>query len=152
MGREIRRVPPNWEHPKNEAGNYQPMFDRNYHEEAKSWIEAFNSFKPTEFCQYYWEFDYPPDEKYCVPYTKDQATWYQVYETVSEGTPCTPPFETQDELVQHLVEYGESYNPYCKGVIDSESAKRFVFETQWVPSFTVTNGEILMGIHQCKDR
>ncbi len=150
MGREVRRVPPNWEHPKNSSGSFQPMFNRNYHEEAKQWIDGFNSFKPTEHCKYYWEYNSPPDEDSCVPYTKDEATWYQVYETVSEGTPCTPPFETQEELVKHLVEHGESYNPYCKGEIDEESARKFVYETQWCPSMVISDGQLFSGIETCK--
>lgn len=32
MGREIRRVPKNWKHPRLEDGRYQPMFDQNYEE------------------------------------------------------------------------------------------------------------------------
>jgi len=151
MGREIRRVPPNWEHPKDSAGKFKPMYDKTYHEEAIAWIEGFNSFKPTKHCKYYWECDFPPDEDYYIPYTKDEAIWYQVYETVTEGTPCTPPFETQDELVKHLVEHGESYNTYCKGGIDPESAKRFVYETQCCPSLVVTNGQFLSGIESCKE-
>ena len=27
MGREIRRVPPNWDHPKNSYGSFQPMLN-----------------------------------------------------------------------------------------------------------------------------
>ena len=27
MGREIRKVPPNWEHPKKADGTYHPMYD-----------------------------------------------------------------------------------------------------------------------------
>src|SRR6185437_8201919 len=151
MGREVRRVPPNWQHPKNANGDYKPMFNRNYHEEAKEWIEGFNSFQPTEHCQYYWEYDHPPDEEYCVPYTREEATWYQVYETVSEGTPCTPAFETQEELVQHLIEHGENFNPYSKGGISPDSARRFVFETEYCPSFVMNmnTGEMLSNIETC---
>ena len=32
MGREIRKVPPNWEHPKRADGTYYPMLDAVYKE------------------------------------------------------------------------------------------------------------------------
>ena len=40
MGREIRNVPEGWVHPKNEYGNYQPMFDKTYKEAAEEWIKG----------------------------------------------------------------------------------------------------------------
>lgn len=48
MGREVRMVPPDWEHPKNAAGRYMPMLDMSYadavreweQEELPSWIEG----------------------------------------------------------------------------------------------------------------
>jgi hypothetical protein len=39
----------------------------------------------------------PPDH----PQDKE-ATWFQAWETVTEGTPVTPPFATTDELVDYL--------------------------------------------------
>ena len=37
MGREVRRVPPNWEHPKDEYGNYKGLHDRSFEKELKEW-------------------------------------------------------------------------------------------------------------------
>lgn len=39
MGREVRRVPPDWDHPKDERGRYQPMFDRSFAEAVREWEE-----------------------------------------------------------------------------------------------------------------
>lgn len=108
MGREIRRVPPNWEHPKDENGQYKPLSKN-----RKS----------------------------------KKHTWFQVYETTSEGTPVTPAFETEQELIEHLIQYGESLNPYNSGPINKESAENFVLRTQWAPSLTIKNGEIFSGIN-----
>lgn len=60
MGREIREVPENWQHPTNGLGAYEPMF-------AHSW-------------------------------TKEEATCFQVYETVTEGTPLSPVFKSLDQV------------------------------------------------------
>jgi hypothetical protein len=38
MGREIRRVPPNWEHPKDADGNYKSMYDWEYETAAREWL------------------------------------------------------------------------------------------------------------------
>jgi hypothetical protein len=43
---------------------------------------------------------------------REDATWYQLWETVSEGTPVTPPFATKEELVQYLVEHGDFHDQY----------------------------------------
>lgn len=62
MGREIRRVPPNWDHPKEERYDYStgaidvgysPLFDRDAEESWKDWLEEFEEWKanpkiPTE--------------------------------------------------------------------------------------------------------
>ena len=40
MGREIRRVPKGWEHPRDEGGKYIPMFDQSYDDAAKEWLEG----------------------------------------------------------------------------------------------------------------
>ena len=40
MGREIRKVIPNWENPKKSNGHYQPMFNRAYKKEAQEWIDG----------------------------------------------------------------------------------------------------------------
>ena len=48
MGRELRRVIPNWEHPKRkrydyvkrmEVEEFQPMFDKSYIEAITEWIK-----------------------------------------------------------------------------------------------------------------
>lgn len=73
MGREIRKVIPNWVHPKDDDGKYKPMRKR------------------------------PPRKKY-------DATWFQMYETVSEGTPVSPPFPSLDALEDYLVNHGDFWD------------------------------------------
>jgi hypothetical protein len=118
MGREIRRVPANWEHPK-ENGKYKPLYDEDFETAAREWynncvawengthkkLQEHPKYKNDR--PYYWMWaGNPPDREYYRP-KFDNADWYQVYETVSEGTPVTPPFSTKEELVNYLVEYGD---------------------------------------------
>jgi hypothetical protein len=138
MGREVRRVPPNWEHPKKDYPNhrlgrmeqdYQPMRDNDvesawieWQREFAKWIggegdrirekygdEDYPKDEPyRSFCGWHGE---PPDPDYYRPrWDESTATWFQVYETVSEGTPVTPPFATKDELVEYLSTYGDFWD------------------------------------------
>lgn len=117
MGREIRRVPPNYEHQKDEAGKFIPQLDSDYETAALEWIDGFEKHRRGEHkseyakeFKYYWEYEMPPEaDGYRQPFDVE-PTWYQVYETVSEGTPVTPPFETIDELVEYLVNQGDFWN------------------------------------------
>jgi len=117
MGREIRKVPPNWEHPKDAQGRYVPLLDVDYESAAASWAAEYEQWRDGthprqqgEFgCEekWFWDYDSPPDRETCRPKFLEPATWFQVYETVSEGTPTTPPFATASELIDHLVRHGE---------------------------------------------
>jgi len=122
MGREVRRVPTSWEHPLDERNQLQPMFDKTFEQVAKEWKEAFLKWESGERPSYfdkeceeknlqYWEWECgPPDRKYYRPWKDEEATWYQVWETVSEGTPVTPAFATKEELVDYLVAHGDFWD------------------------------------------
>ena len=175
MGREIRRVPPNWEHPTKEYPNYrlgtmevryQPMYDRALAPAMREWIADWDAWERGERPDYcseeskilpYWEWSGgPPDPEYYRPdWQEGLATWWQVYETVSEGSPVSPPFATQQELVDYLVEHGDFWDqkrrqegrsridcaPWSK-----ESATAFVFGSGWAPSLVVVDGKVMTGV------
>src|SRR3990167_5006015 len=123
MGEEIRRVPSWWEHPEIaqrkywesdlHRGNkyYQPLHDESYEDARQKWLDGLESrmYGPHpdyEVGQDYWKCNGgPPDREYYRPAWKDgEATYYQIYETVSEGTPVSPVFGTEDEMIKWLVE------------------------------------------------
>lgn len=167
MGREIRRVIPNWEHPKKENGGYHPMYDSSASERFDEWLKEFEDFKINEledackeygydindpysaFCEYCGT---PPNHNYYRPkWDKAEATWWQVYETVSEGTPVSPPFATPEELIDYLVEHGDfwdqkrradgrthliSCDPWSR-----EAAEVFVKGSGWSPTGMLQNGK-----------
>ena len=174
MGREVRMVPPNWDHPIGDIGygrkGPQPMYDRTFAKAEAEWLEDFDRIRsgdmtdsereyyPHGVCQ--WANDEaPPDPKYYRPWSDEEATWFQVWETVSEGTPVSPPFATKDELISYLADNGDFWDQKrCKepdweklwggrpGVSawGYERARRFV-EAEWCPSMAVIDGEIKHG-------
>ena len=76
---------------------------------------AYENWKPTE----------PPN-----------GDGWQIWETVSEGSPITPVFAAAEELVEHLVQTGTS----------PEAARAFVRQDGWVPSFVTVGGKMYEGI------
>jgi len=157
MGREIRRVPPNWEHPSQECTHSRPcfpkcylrMFDNDYETAKAEWAQGFLLWesvpeeRPSQIIRYYWEYHGPPpneDDKHLYrPKFTEEPTWFQVYQTVSEGTPVTPPFATAEELARYLNEHGDFW--YQKPTYENALA----FVTQgWAPSMERTSeGEFL---------
>ncbi len=150
MGREIRRVPPNWDHPKQEGwgdGRLQPMYDATYESVRNEWIEGFKAHKPEEHDgEDFWEYrGGPPDRKYYRPWKDEEATWFQLWETVSEGTPVSPPFETAEALAHYLAENGDFWDQRRgNGGWGIERARRFV-ACGWAPSFVMTAGVAYQG-------
>lgn len=173
MGREIRKVPANWDHPK-KVDHYgrermQPMFDDTFASAASEWKENFLKWeageRPSHFTDEekdyeYWEWESsPPDREYYRPWSDDEATWFQAWETVSEGTPVSPPFETEDELIQYLADNGDFWDqkrckePDWEAIFGGrpgisgwglEQAERFV-RSKWAPSMIVSDGRMMDG-------
>lgn len=63
---------------------------------------------------------------------------WQVWETVSEGSPVSPVFATRESLIDYLVNEGHS----------RLSAERFV-EDAWCPSMVIVGGQMFSGIDSC---
>lgn len=80
----------------------------------------------------------PPDPKYYRPYREEDATWYQVWETVTEGTPVTPPFATREELVDYLVKYGDEWDQKRGNGGYSRAAAEAFVNAGWAPSMVIT--------------
>lgn len=89
MGREVRRVPANWEHPKGERGHYIPMY-------------AGGTFTKEELQ----EFDEEPPMMPNWP--EEERTHFQMYEDTSEGTPISPVMASIEELARWLADTGAS--------------------------------------------
>lgn len=102
--------------------DFEPMLDRRYVEAAREWLaEAISWASGTHENQtrnpgqvheaFFWDAEGPPpDKKYYLhgkwdydPEDEAQAPCFQIYETVSEGTPVSPVFESRGELASWLV-------------------------------------------------
>ena len=153
MGREIRRVPPNYEHKKLDASRYpyregyQPMYAHAFTDRFNEWLGDFDRIRagklndlerecyPGGLSEWLQDDGQPPDPAYYnTVFTEDEATWFQVWETVSEGTPVSPPFETRDELIDYLAAKGDFWDQKRgHGAWPKENATSFV-NAGWVPS------------------
>lgn len=166
MGREIRRVPPGWEHPRFteddaphpvRVGAYRPCFDKTFPEAMRAWIAKWDAWERGERPEYFdaanypdgiefWEWDGgPPRPEWYRPAFKEEATWCQVYETVSEGTPISPPLPTLEAVADYLVENGAGWGPMTR-----EQAEAFC-RSAWAPSFVVRADGIRPGVEVMND-
>jgi hypothetical protein len=90
MGRKIRMVPQNWEHPKS-VDRYgrdflQPMYDQSFADAAAEWKDKFLKWEAGERPDYFedrpegyefWEWDVqPPSREYYRPWKDEDATWF----------------------------------------------------------------------------
>ena len=160
MGREVRKVPKDWEHPKDVNGDYIPLLDSDYETACKEWYEKASEFKPNRWGNWYHEDrGNPPDKNDCYrkrKWSDEESNCYQAYEDVSEGTPITPVFETKEELVEYLVKYGTYWTQKDgEGGVSREAAEEFV-KCGFAFSMMATRTDqgfciITQGIETCKD-
>jgi hypothetical protein len=173
MGREIRMVPPNWEHPKKltrnwwpgegykETMQFQPMHDEPFAAAMDQWYSEWKQWEVKTHPDYdpeypeYWEYaGNPPNPEYYRPSWPDgSATWFQVYETVSEGSPVTPPFATKEDLIEYLVKYGDEWDQsrtaegrQASAGWPRHAAEQFV-KQEYAPSMVVIQGGPNAGIY-----
>lgn len=100
MGREVRRVPATWEHPKKGNGCYIPMhehFPYNAEEIQEGLREGWLKGKPPHY-----DCDVMPQ------WPSSERTHWQMYEDTSEGTPISPVMETPEQLARWLADNGAS--------------------------------------------
>jgi hypothetical protein len=139
MGREVRRVPANWEHPMDDRG-FVPLHDgyneakrewELYHEkwkqglerdwsvsedEAAGWVPIKESHSESTFEDYYGK--YPNRDAYMPDWPDEERTHWQMYENVSEGTPISPVCASAEELAHWLAD--NNANAGCRMVATYE--------------------------------
>ena len=122
MGRKVRRVAKDWEHPKNELGSYIPLLEgsfkealEEYNERKAEWNDDEASFED-DYAEYsenreLWDEEHsvvPEAENYMPNWTEAERTHIQMYEDCSEGTPISPVMETSEELASWLADNNAS--------------------------------------------
>ncbi len=163
-------VPPNWKHPRNDRGYLQPMHDRSFTDVFSEWLSDFDRMRVGDLddnerelyvgegknplAEWLLDAGVPPNPAYYRPWRDDEATWVQVWETVSEGTPVSPPFATRAALVEHLVahsdEVDEKYGHASErgitlGGYSREQVEALV-NVGSVPSIRMVEGKLYAGI------
>lgn len=160
MGREVRRVPIDWVHPRDEFGDFMPLFDgakflaqaREWDEHARRWEEGlccdsggnWHPIKPGRDGSFESYAGGRPDAKRYMPVWDDSvATFLMMYETTSEGTPLSPSFEKQDDLARWMT---ERYPRALGGIpLDFEYWQR-IAAGDWAPDLVIQRGRTFQGI------
>lgn len=132
MGREIRRVPEGWDHPKQDVSttgrSYRPLRD-NFEQALADWHDDVERYGAEEAGR-------RPEPEDFMP----RGEWYQLFETVSEGTPLSPPFVTKKYLVDWL-----SSNPDYWGDRRTFEQAWAMVERGWTPSGIAIGGRLYWG-------
>jgi hypothetical protein len=147
MGREIRRVPPDWQHPLKNNRNYQPVRDMVYEDALLDW-ESERPSPGDNDALLEWNDSRPNPEYYRHQrWTSQEATAYQIYETISEGTPISPVFQTEEELIKYLVEDGRGMGigGECFKMTETE-AKLYISNGGFAFTMISINGKIMGGV------
>lgn len=140
MGREVRRVPPNWEHPRNGSGKYIPLMD-GYGEALEYFKRSIAEKGLKEALDYHG--GGPVSEDYMPDWPEVERTHFQMYEDTSEGTPISPVFETPEALARWLADTGAS-----AFASDTATYEQWLHIARggWAPSMVVTGGQIKSGV------
>jgi hypothetical protein len=132
MGREVRRVPADWQHPKIQHTNFfgvtseifDPLHD-GYNEALAEWLEGQAKWaeglrsdwrggwipieaEHKDSTWEDWSGERPDPAHYMPDFPAEERTHWQMYEDTSEGTPISPVMETPEELARWLVDNGAS--------------------------------------------
>lgn len=115
MGREVRRVPADWQHPKHWTRGlhgmeerYKPLFPgERYQHDAEHRAMCYEQYAGQR----------PHRDDYMPNWPDSERTHLMMYEDTSEGTPISPAFATPEELARWLVDnnasaFGDSTGSY----------------------------------------
>ena len=162
MGRELRMVPADWEHPTNENGHYIPLLDGDFRSRDAEWLEGWQKWQEG-LCENYGEGDkwkpIPPEynhmrytdyagerpspDDYMPDWPTDRRTHFMMYEDTSEGTPISPAFATGVELARWLADTGASAFAGDGATYEQWLA---TIKRGWAMSAVITNGVLKSGV------
>jgi hypothetical protein len=159
MGREVRRVPANWQHPtqtcKHSPWNggckepltppgtcFKPLYEGSWYLSRKeSWLKSLAEKGLQETLEY--EGRPPNTDDYMPVWTEAEATHYMMYEDTSEGTPISPAFATPEELARWLTDTCASS---FGGMTASYEGWLRVARGGWAVSAVIRDGVIESGV------
>jgi len=152
MSREVRRVPPGWQHPKKADGGYVPLFEGPYEAKIARWIEGRREWamNPRSECTWEeWAGDAPQSRDYMPTWGDDEKTHLQMYESTSEGTPISPVLATPEELAQWLVDNNASSFADRTATYEQWLA---VARGRYAPSAVISSSGVLMSGVEATER
>ena len=166
MGREVRRVSKNWEHPKND-GNLKPLLGYSFTEELKDWNEGNeqwkkgfreswddkNPWKPKtkdqeEMTYEEWAGEKPKAEYFMPEWKEEEKTHIQMYEDTSEGTPISPVFSNAEDLAHWLADNRASSFAGSTATYQQWLA---TIKRGFAPSMVADSNELISLIDQAKE-
>lgn len=163
MGREPRRVPPDWQHPIDARGSYDPLFEpgrpvaeiiAEYDREKAQWESGAHPDQlpgglapgrdPKECSWEKWHGHRPLPEHYMPFWPAEQATHWQMYETCTEGAPISPVFATPEELARWLANNGAS--AFADQTSSYEQWLKTILRGGSIGSFMITGDGFISGV------
>lgn len=138
MGREVRMVPANWEHPTDSRGGYEPLYD-DYENAVERFVKVCERIGIRAALEA--EDGGPRYSRYMHPV--GPRTHYMMYEDTSEGTPISPAFATPEELARWLTDnnasaFGNMTATYEQWL--STIRRGFAFSAAWHPEVGMISG------------
>ncbi len=125
MGREVRKVPPDWQHPKSDGrrgGEYKPLFygaGGRFEKRARQWLDDCAEWERGENpnCAnneglFFWDWDgMPPsaEDWMLIGVPNEQCTHFMLYEDTTEGTPLSPAFATLEEVAEYAAKHCSTF-------------------------------------------
>lgn len=160
MGREVRRVPSDWEHPRGANGRYRPLHDRGFAAVVAAWDRDAAAWERGEFPDYAsaesrqmpfaeWNGPRPTAEDYMPDWPEAERTHYQMYEDTSEGTPISPVMATPEELARWLADNNAS--AFASMTATYEQWLR-VCRGGFAPSMVLTEAGAVSGVAALSER
>lgn len=143
MGREVRRVPPDWKHPI--SSKYGEEKGEPLHEGYNVALAEFEAMYKKEGLQKALDwFGVAPNKDDYMPEWPDEArTHYQMYENTSEGTPISPVMPDPESLARWLADnnassFGSSTATYEQWLN--------IAQGDWAPSMVMVGGKMMSGV------
>jgi len=172
MGREIRMVPPGWQHPKDAKGKYIPLLKGSFAQADAEWNEGYAAWSRGEVENYYpkdgepkwkpksaealkcssyteWSGSRPSPDDYMPTFPEGTATMLMMYEDTSEGTPISPAFETPEKLAQWLANTGASAFGDMTATYEQWLA---TCKSGWAVSAVMQGGRMMSGVEAFADK
>jgi hypothetical protein len=145
MGRELMRVPENFDWPMHRIWPGAMLGICN---EMEYVAKELNSDERCELCRKWAKLSKLKISDYKCPelpwHKPPRGKWYQLWETTSEGSPISPAFEKPEELAKWLVDNNAS-------TFGSETATykqwlNFIKGSGWAPSAVMTKDGLESGV------